>query len=390
MGAGGQLMAARPASAERLTLMRARRLVVKVGSGLVTSAGVGADPVRIEMLAGALAAARGGREIVLVTSGAIATGMARLGLAERPRSIPEKQAAAAVGQSALMWQWEAAFKRYGIAVGQVLLSAHDIADRARYLNARNTLLALLSFSVLPIVNENDTVAVDEIKVGDNDNLSALVASLIEADLVVLLTDVDGLYTADPDREAGARKLDTVPAITEAITSLVWRRPDGPSVGGMATKLEAAQKAAASGVPLVIASGRHEDTLARVLAGEPVGTLFPPRADRLTARKRWIAFAVPPQGRLTVDAGALRALADQGRSLLASGVVDVEGSFAAGDVVAVLAADRPGGPREFARGLVNYDAAELRKIRGAHSRDIERRLGYRGVDEVIHRDNLVIL
>ena len=390
MDAGGQLTRAGTVAAERLALTRARRLVVKVGSGLVTSPGVGADPARIETLAAAIATARTGREIVLVTSGAIATGMARLGLAERPRSIPEKQAAAAVGQSALMWQWEAAFKRYGIGVGQVLVTAHDIRDRTRYLNARNTLLALLGFSVLPIVNENDTVAVDEIKVGDNDNLSALVASLIEADLVVLLTDVDGLYTADPAREPGARKLDTVPVITDEITGLVWRRPDSQSVGGMTTKLEAAQKAAASGVPLVIASGRQDDALARILAGEPVGTLFLPKADRLTARKRWIAFAVPPQGRLTVDAGALRALTGQGRSLLASGVVEVDGEFAAGDVVAVIAADGPGGAREFARGLVNYDAGEVRKLRGVHSRDIESRLGYRGVDEVIHRDNLVIL
>ncbi len=390
MDAGGQLTSADAVAAERLALTRARRLVVKVGTGLVTSPGVGADPARIAALAGAIAGARAGREIVLVTSGAIAIGMARLGLAERPRSIPEKQAAAAVGQSALMWQWEAAFERHGLAVGQVLLTAHDIRDRARYLNARNTLLALLGFSVLPIVNENDTVAVDEIKVGDNDNLSALVASLIEADLVVLLTDVDGLYTADPARDPGARKLDTVPAITDDITGLVWRRPDNQSVGGMTTKLEAAQKAAASGVPLVIASGRQDDALARILAGEPVGTLFLPKADRLTARKRWIAFAVPPQGRLTVDAGALRALTGQGRSLLASGVVEVEGDFVAGDVVAVIAADGGGGAREFARGLVNYDAGEVRKLRGAQSRDIERRLGYRGVDEVIHRDNLVIL
>jgi glutamate 5-kinase len=390
MDAGGQLTSADAVAAERLALTRARRLVVKVGTGLVTSPGVGADPARIAALAGAIAGARAGREIVLVTSGAIAIGMARLGLAERPRSIPEKQAAAAVGQSALMWQWEAAFERHGLAVGQVLLTAHDIRDRARYLNARNTLLALLGFSVLPIVNENDTVAVDEIKVGDNDNLSALVASLIEADLVVLLTDVDGLYTADPARDPGARKLDTVPAITDDITGLVWRRPDNQSVGGMTTKLEAAQKAAASGVPLVIASGRQDDALARILAGEPVGTLFLPKADRLTARKRWIAFAVPPQGRLTVDAGALRALTGQGRSLLASGVVEVDGDFAAGDVVSVIAADGGGGAREFARGLVNYDAGEVRKLRGAQSRDIERRLGYRGVDEVIHRDNLVIL
>jgi glutamate 5-kinase len=364
-----------------------RRLVVKVGSGLITTRRVGVDQKRIDALAADVAAARRGREVVLVTSGAIVTGMARLGLAERPRTIPEKQAAAAVGQSALMWHYEAAFKRHDVPVGQVLLTAQDISDRVRYLNARNTLRTLLELSVLPIVNENDTVAVEEIKVGDNDNLSALVASLIDADLLVLLTDVDGLYTADPAVSPGARKLDTVDAITDDIARLVWDRSTQMSVGGMATKLEAAQKAAASGIPMVIASGHEEGVLGRVLAGDTVGTYFAPRADRLAARKRWIAFAVPPQGRLTVDAGALRALRDEGRSLLPSGVVAVEGDFAAGEVVAVVGqADG----RELGRGLVNFDAGELRKIRGAQTRQIEERLGYRSVDEVIHRDNLVIL
>ena len=368
-------------------LGRIRRLVVKVGSGLVTTVGAGVDADRIEAVAAEVAAVRDGREVVLVTSGAIATGLARLGLGARPRSMPEKQAAAAVGQSALMWHYEMAFKRHGIPVGQVLLTAQDISDRTRYLNARNTLTTLLGLDVLPIVNENDTVAVEEIKVGDNDNLSALVAALIDADLLVLLTDVDGLYTADPATSADARKIDTVEAITDDITRLVWGGRGVASVGGMATKLEAAQKAAASGVPMVIASGHERGTLARVLAGDPAGTYFAPRADRLAARKRWIAFAVPPQGRLLVDAGAARALARDGKSLLPSGLVEVDGEFAAGDVVAVVtAADG----REFARGLVNFDTAELGKIRGAQTREIEARLGYQAVDEVIHRDNLVIL
>jgi glutamate 5-kinase len=360
--------------------------VVKVGSGLVTTPGAGADPDRIEALAGELASVRQGREVVLVTSGAIVTGMARLSLAVPPRSIPEKQAAAAVGQSALMWHYEAAFKRHAIPVGQVLLTAQDIADRTRYLNARNTLLVLLRFGVLPIVNENDTVAVEEIKVGDNDNLSALVASLIEADLLVLLTDVDGLYTADPARDPAARRVETVEAVTDDILRLVWKGTGAGSVGGMATKLQAAQKAAASGVPMIIGSGREPGTLRRMLAGEPVGTFFAPRADRLAARKRWIAFAAPPQGRLTVDDGARQALTLQGRSLLPSGVVEVAGDFGAGDIVALLDT----GGREFARGLVNYDAGELRRIRGAKTREIEDRLGYRSFDEVIHRDNLVLL
>ena len=372
--------------ATRRQLGRVRRLVVKVGSGLVTNAATGADVDRIETLAAEIASVRDGRQIVLVTSGAIVTGMARLALPERPRSIPEKQAAAAVGQSALMWQYDAAFKRHGIVVGQVLLTAQDIADRSRYLNARNALKTLLRLDVLPVVNENDTVAVEEIKVGDNDNLSAHVAALIDADLLVLLTDVDGLYTADPARDPTATKLDTVEVLTEEIRQLAWNRATGTSVGGMATKLEAAQKAAASGVPLVIARGSEEGVLRRILGGEMVGTYFAPRADRLQARKRWIAFAVPPTGRLAVDAGARRALADEGKSLLPSGLVAVEGDFAAGDVVAVI--DAAGA--EFARGLVNFDAGDVRKIRGAKTREIEVRLGYRSVDEIIHRDNLVIL
>jgi glutamate 5-kinase len=370
----------------RRALGNVRRLVVKIGSSLITSER-GVEPEQIDAVAAEIARIRGSREVVLVTSGAIAAGVARLALPERPRSIPEKQAAAAVGQSALMWHYEAAFKGHGIGVGQVLLTAQDIGDRTRYLNARNTLLALLRLDVLPVVNENDTVAVEEIKVGDNDNLSALVASLIEADLLVLLTDVDGLYTDDPLRNAGARKLDTVAAVTAEVEALVWARGSESGVGGMATKLQAAQKAAAAGIPMVIASGRDEGVLSRTLAGETVGTYFAPRADRLTARKRWIAFAVPPQGRLTVDAGALSALTHHGKSLLPSGLVSIDGEFAAGDVVAVLGV---GGAREFARGLVNFDADELRRLQGARTLEIEARLGYKAVDEVIHRDNLVIL
>jgi glutamate 5-kinase len=371
----------------RRQLGRVRRLVVKVGSGLITAPAKGADARRIAALAADIAAIHEGREIVVVSSGAIATGASRLALPARPRSIPEKQAAAAVGQSALMWHYEAAFKSHGMMVGQVLLTAQDIGDRARYLNARNTLLALLRFGVLPIVNENDTVAVEEIKVGDNDNLSALVAGLIDADLLVLLTDVDGLYTDDPTLNATARKIDTVEEVTEEIGRMVGGRMGAGSVGGMATKLQAAQKAAASGIPMVIGSGRQEGVLARILKGETVGTYFAPKADRLGARKRWIAFAVVPQGRLRVDAGALEALIRRKKSLLPSGIVHIEGDFAAGEVVAVVG-DADG--KEFARGLVNFDAGEIRKICGAKTREIEQRLGYKGFDEVIHRDNLVIL
>jgi glutamate 5-kinase len=368
-------------------LSRVRRVVVKVGSGLITLPDRGPSAALIGRLAGELAAlVKSRREVALVSSGAIATGMARLRLPVRPRSIPEKQAAAAVGQSALMWHYEQAFKKYGIQVGQVLLTGQDISDRGRYLNARNTLLALLEFGVLPVVNENDTVAVDEIKVGDNDNLAALVAHLIDADLLVLLTDVDGLYTGDPRRDPMARRVETVEAITGDIQRLVFDATNVVSVGGMSTKLEAAQKANASGIPMVIANGREPGVLERLLHGEPLGTYFHPRDDRLAARKRWIAFAVPPQGRLLVDAGAKKALTERGKSLLPSGLAEVEGEFSAGAAVVLVEIDG----QEFARGLVNYDAGELRKIRGVKTRDIERTLGYRGLDEVIHRDNLVVI
>lgn len=321
-----------------------------------------------------------------MSSGAIASGTARLGLKARPRSIPEKQAAAAVGQSVLMGLYDRAFQEHGIRVAQVLLTAHDIADRARYLNARNTLLALLEFGVLPIVNENDTVAVEEIKVGDNDNLAALVAQLIEADLLVLLTELDGLYTADPRTDAGAKHLATADAFEDGIQRLVFDQRGNVSVGGMSTKLEAARKAASAGIPMVIASGTAPGTLPRILAGEPAGTYFPPRGDRLAARKRWIGFAVTPSGSLIVDDGARSAVAEKGRSLLPSGVSTVEGDFHAGDVVALRGPE--GG--DFARGLVNYDADELRRLCRAHSKDIEKILGYKGADEVVHRDNMVML
>jgi glutamate 5-kinase len=371
----------------RRALNRVGRVVVKVGSGLITLPDKGPSGAVIARLAEDLAAlVREHREVALVSSGAIATGTARLGLSARPRSIPEKQAAAAVGQSALMWHYEQAFKKHGLHVGQVLLTRQDISDRGRYLNARNTLLALLEFGVVPIVNENDTVAVDEIKVGDNDNLAALVAHLIDADLLVLLTDVDGLYTGDPRRDPTARRLETVEAVTEDIQRLAFDATSDVSVGGMSTKLQAAQKANASGIPMIIAHGSEPAVLQRLVKGEALGTYFQPRDDRLAARKRWIAFAAPPQGRLVVDAGAKKALTERGKSLLPSGLAEVDGEFPAGAVVAL--SELHG--QEFARGLVNYDARELRKIRGAKTREIEKALGYKGFDEVIHRDNLVVL
>lgn len=362
-----------------------RRIVVKVGSGLIAEPGSGLVEAHLERLADDVASLlEKGLEVVLVSSGAIAAGTARLGLRERPHSIPEKQAAAAVGQSALMWSYERAFGRFGRRVAQVLLTQDDLSHRPRYLNARNTLLALLGYRVLPVVNENDTVAVEEIKVGDNDNLSAVVAHLVDADLLVILTDIDGLYDVDPRRNPSARRIEQVEAVTPELERLIW---DGESgTGGMRTKLQAAQKVMTAGIPLIIADGQPSGVLARIVAGDPIGTVFLPRGDRLAARKRWIAFALPPQGFLQLDEGAWRALAERGKSLLPSGVVRVSGEFSAGDAVGLL---DPAG-REFARGLVNYEAREVEQIRGARSVEIESRLGYKAFDEIIHRDNLVLL
>ncbi|HLC43456.1 MAG TPA: glutamate 5-kinase [Methylomirabilota bacterium] len=382
MGESRELTAPAPAR----QLHRVRRLVVKVGSSLIAS-GEGLDPLRIQWLADELAATwQAGVEIALVSSGAIAAGMGRLGLSSRPRSIPEKQAAAAVGQSHLMWHYEQAFSRHKLQVAQVLLTQEDISHRTRYLNARNTLTTLLQLRVLPIINENDTVAVEEIKVGDNDNLAALVAHLIDADLLVILTDVDGLYTTDPRRDPNARRLELVETITPELARLVWDDEGQISIGGMGTKLEAAQKAVTSGIPMIIAGGGEPQVIRRILRGEPVGTYFLPKGDRLAARKRWIAFAAPPQGRLYVDRGARRAVAEGGKSLLPSGLVGVEGEFDAGEVVGLL--DPEG--REFARGVTNYAAQDLEKICGAKTTAITQVLGYKSFDEVIHRDNLVVL
>jgi glutamate 5-kinase len=313
-------------------------------------------------------------------------GMEKLESKERLRSIPLKQAAAAIGQGVLMATYEKAFAPHGIKVAQVLITQEDVRDRVRYLNARNTLFTLLDLGVLPIVNENDTVAVEEIKFGDNDILSALVASLVDADLLVMLTDQEGLYTADPRTDPGAQ---LIPVLSSPI------RPDafwaGPTrtvvgIGGMASKVEAARLATASQIPAMVANGLTADILLRLVAGESLGTLFLPRASRMAGRKRWLAFATRPRGGVRVDAGAKRALIHQGRSLLPSGVQGTAKQFQVGDVVSVLGADG----EEFARGLVNYGADEVERIKGRRSSEIEGVLGYKHSDEIIHRDNLVIL
>lgn len=385
MGHPGNRLAPQASTGPAVNLRRVRRLVVKVGSGLIASPRTGLAPERIELLVDQVASLKAkGLEVVLVSSGAIVAGIARLGMGRHPHSIPEKQAAAAVGQSALMWLYERAFGTHNHKVAQVLLTQDDLSHRHRYLNARNTLLTLLRYGVVPVVNENDTVAVDEIKVGDNDNLSALVAHLVDAGLLVLLSDIDGLYTADPRHDPGAKLIKVVEAVTPELEGQAGQANVG--IGGMVTKLQAAQKATGSGIPMVIANGQRPGVLEAILRGEPVGTIFLPKGDRLAARKRWIAFALAPQGFLRVDVGAHQALTAKGKSLLPSGIVEVKGEFGAGEVVGVLDPDGV----EFARGLVHYEAGEIRRILGAKTADIENILGYKYLDEVIHRDNLVLL
>lgn len=365
-----------------------RLLVVKLGTRVLSGSTLGLDAEAIRGLAKQIATLMAqGVQTVLVSSGAVMAGMERLGRDERLRSIPLKQAAAAIGQSALVATYEEAFAPFGIKVAQILLTREDVQNRVRYLNARNTLFTLLGLGVLPVVNENDTVAVDEIKFGDNDILSALVASLINADLLVMLTDQEGLYTADPRTDPGAQ---LIPELFNPFpVDTFWAGPSRTlvGIGGMASKVEAARLATASHIPTMVANGLKPDILLRLFSGESLGTLFlPQEAIRMGSRKRWLAFATRPRGGVQVDAGATRALIHEGRSLLPSGIQGTVKSFQVGDVVSILGAEG----EEFARGLVNYSAEEVERIKGRKSSEIERVLGYKHSDEVIHRDNLVIL
>jgi glutamate 5-kinase len=368
----------------RSSLSGTSRLVVKVGSGVLTRGGVGLHPRVLARLAAEICAlAEGGREVVLVSSGAIAAGSHRLGFAARPTDLALKQAAAAVGQSHLIWMWERSFARHGRRAAQILLTREDLASRQRFLNARHTLFELLKLGAIPVINENDSVAVEEIRFGDNDHLSALVTNLAEADLLVILTDIDGLYDRDPRQHPGAKRIASVDSETiQAQTG----GPSGFGVGGMRSKVEAARQAAAYGVPTVIASGRRAGALQAILAGEEVGTWVRPRARALGSRKHWIAFTLTPAGSLLVDAGAERALRRGGKSLLATGVRALRGTFGVGDCVAIAAEDG----RVFARGMVSYSSVEIDRIKGLRSADIEKTLGYRNGDAVVHRDDLVLL
>jgi glutamate 5-kinase len=374
-------------SARQAVLSRARRVVVKVGSSVLASHARGINTRRIGLLARECAAlAAEGYQLAIVSSGAIASGLAPLGLSERPKSLPLKQAAAAVGQSRLMWAYERAFAAHKRHVAQVLLTGDDLSRRTRFLNARHTMLTLLDLGVVPIINENDTVSVDEIKFGDNDTLASLVVGLIDAELLVILSDVDGLYTGDPHCDPTAVRLVNVERVTPDVERAAGGSSRSEGTGGMVTKLTAAKRAAACGAATIIVSGRRAGALTRALRGEPVGTMFFARAKGLSSRQRWIAHAVRVAGQVWLDAGAVRAVADAGKSLLPSGVTKVSGEFAAGDAVACL---DPSG-RLVARGLVNYSSADVAKIRGLKTSEIAKRLGYKYYDEVIHCDNLVIV
>jgi len=367
-------------------LRHARRIVVKVGSSLVTNEGRGVDAQAIGNWCRQLAAlAAQGRELVMVSSGAIAEGMLRLGWSTRPKELHEQQAAAAVGQMGLVQMYETKLREHGLRSAQVLLTHADLADRERYLNARSTLLTLLGLQVIPVINENDTVVNEEIKFGDNDTLGALVANLVEADALVILTDQRGLYSADPRKDPQARFIDEAEAGDPALELMAGGAGSSIGRGGMITKVLAAKRAAGSGASTVIAWGREPDVLLRLAAGERIGSALVAGTPKLAARKQWMVDHLQLRGAVVVDDGALQKLRDEGKSLLPIGVVEVQGDFQRGDVIAV----RGRSGRELARGLANYSSTETRLIARKPSTQIEAALGYVNEPELIHRTNLVL-
>jgi len=366
---------------------KARRVVVKVGTNVLAAPGGHLDDARVRAVAEQMAwLVRSGRQVVLVSSGAIGCGMAELGLERRPTALPLLQAIASVGQGTLVARYERHFRRHGLHAAQVLLTRDDFDDRSRYLNAANTMRELLNMSCVPVVNENDAISTDEIRFGDNDKLAALVAHMVRAELLVLLTSVPGVYVKRPRGEHPGEVLDVVARLDEDVERLVYedRTPDG--MGGMASKIEAARMVTRAGEAALIADGREPGIVESVFGGERVGTLFLPAARRLRSRKRWLRFTGRPRGTLAVDDGARKAVLNRGKSLLPSGVVRVEGVFRTGDVVRVAG---PEG-REFARGLSNFSAEDVERIKGLRTSEIGRVLGHKDYDEVIHRDNLVLL
>jgi glutamate 5-kinase len=367
-------------------LGQARRIVVKVGSSLVTDEGRGLDTEAIGQWCAQLAQlSQQGRELIMVSSGAIAEGMKRLGWTSRPSALHELQAAAAVGQMGLVQVYESKLRSLGVGSAQVLLTHADLADRERYLNARSTLLTLLQLGVVPVINENDTVVTDEIKFGDNDTLGALVANLVEADLLIILTDQKGLYTADPRKDPQARLVDQARAGDPGLEAMAGGAGSSIGKGGMITKILAAKRAAGSGASTVIAWGREPQALLRLCTGQPLGTLLVAQTAKNQARKQWMADHLQMRGAVVIDAGAAAKLREEGKSLLPIGMTAVEGDFARGDVIAIR--DEAG--QEIARGLANYASPEARLILRKSSSEFERLLGYTGEPEMVHRTNLVL-
>ncbi len=364
---------------------RARRVVVKIGSNVLTT-GEGLNLKTLRGIAREVCTLmERGLEVILVSSGAMASGVKKVGLARRPEELPQRQAVAAVGQAGLIMEYEKAFARQRRQVAQILLTSEDLTSRKRYLNARNTLNTLLGWGIVPIINENDTVSVEEIKLGDNDNLAAMITLLMDADLLIVLSDIDGLFTKDPRVHADAQLIPVVTAISRSTEKVAGSIPGPLGTGGMISKINAARKVNAGGVPMVIAQGDKPKIITRLFGGEPHGTYFVPRKEKLTRRKCWIAFSLKPKGVLTVDAGAKAALTERGKSLLASGIVGVAGEFSVGAPVEFQAAEG----QSIGVGLVNYSAADIRKIMGLKSQHFLQVLGHKPYDEVIHRDNLVI-
>lgn len=362
-----------------------RRIVVKVGSSTLSHATGKLNINQMEHLVRELANLRNaGKEVILVTSGAQGAGIGRLGLSSKPKTIPEKQAVAAIGQGLLMHMYEKLFAEYGIVVAQVLLTREDIMDRKRFLNARNALNALIQMEAVPIINENDTIAVEEIKFGDNDTLSALVASLTDADLLILLSDINGLYTGNPSTDKSAVLIPLVREINSDIERLAGGSGSGLGTGGMVTKIHAARIAMNSGFPMIIAHGSEDKVISKIIKGEELGTLFLPKENRLHSKKKWIAFGSCVAGKVVVDEGAGKALAEKGKSLLPSGVIEVEGNFEMGNTVSVHCDNS-----EIGRGIVNYSSLEIDLIKRKKCGDIKKILGYKDYDEVIHRDNFVL-
>ncbi len=373
----------------RTLIQQAKTWVVKIGSSLLTDSKGELDPTAFRRLASDIAAlTHQNKKVILVSSGAVACGMAKLGLKRKPREISQKQAIAAVGQSVLMNHYEKVFAKKGLGIAQILLTREDLSHRHRYLNARHAIAEILQFGLIPIINENDTVSVEEIRFGDNDNLSALVTNVVEADLLVILTDRDGLYTADPRTHPEAERIPLLKDITDEVRGLAKDTQRLGSTGGMITKLEAAQKAAYFGIPTLIASGHTKNGLKRLALGEDLGTLILAQNEsaQLNRRKHWMAYALKPLGEVIVDAGAAEALLQKGKSLLPSGVRWVKGNFGIGDPVDLKTEEG----KVFARGLVTYSSSEIEKIRGAKTTEIEKILGYKYLDEVIHRDDLVLI